>query len=393
VAARDQEGVWPLIYEKHLFPDLTTELTAPDGKKRTRVALLREADAKAREVAQTDDVSRLSVLETDLGKLKKIIGVVTGSRADINRVAVPMVDAAVKGGRILQHMMEAIERAAKGRQTFHGGTFGTLTRQVPTLKDLGFSRHRAFRWRLAGLLPDDQRDELQQRIFDTEDEIWSLAPVLRAAKIVELKLKRSAYEDRAQKGGRIADLMALAEAGERFNVIYADPPWEFKVYSGQGKQRSAERYYDTSSLDAIKALPIAPLAADDCTLLLWGVWPELPGALEVIRAWGFEYKTAGFVWVKTVSETNSAFFTGMGFWTRANTEACLLATRGAPRRMAADVHQVVMAPVGEHSAKPDEVRRRIECLLLGPYLEVFARAPVEGWTVWGNEIVSSGDAE
>jgi MT-A70 len=75
-----------------------------------------------------------------------------------------------------------------------------------------------------------------------------------------------------------------------------------------------------------------------------------------------------------------------GYWTRSNTEACLFATKGAPMRLATDVHQVVLAPVGEHSAKPEEVRRRIERLFGGPFLELYGRRPVAGWTVWGNEI-------
>jgi N6-adenosine-specific RNA methylase IME4 len=100
--------------------------------------------------------------------------------------------------------------------------------------------------------------------------------------------------------------------------------------SGKGKQRSAERYYDTSSIEAIKALPVAPLAADDCALFMWAVMPELPGALEVIKAWGFEYKTAGFTWVKQ-NKSGEGLFTGMGYWTRSNAEICLFATRGSPQ--------------------------------------------------------------
>jgi N6-adenosine-specific RNA methylase IME4 len=197
--------------------------------------------------------------------------------------------------------------------------------------------------------------------------------------------ERASYEARADKGARIGDLVAMAEAGQRFSVIYADPPWEFEVYSGKGKQRSAERYYDTESLDAIKAMPIAPLAADNCILFLWGVWPELPGALDVIRAWGFDYKTAGFIWVKK-NRNGEGDFTGMGYWTRANSEPCLLATKGSPLRLAQDVMQIIWEPVAGHSAKPEEARRRIERLVAGPYLELFARSPVPGWTVWGNEV-------
>jgi len=208
----------------------------------------------------------------------------------------------------------------------------------------------------------------------------------REAKEAEIRNQRSLFEARRDEGATVEDLVTLAATGQRFPVIYADPPWEFKVYSGKGKQRSAERHYDTSSLDTIKALPVAALAAKDCALFMWAVWPELPGALEVIRAWGFEYKTAGLVWVKQVSDTNPDPFTGMGYWTRANSEVCLFATKGSPRRAAKDVPQVILAPVGEHSVKPEEARARIERLLIGPYLELFGRRGVPGWTVWGNEI-------
>ena len=104
-----------------------------------------------------------------------------------------------------------------------------------------------------------------------------------------------------------------------------------------------------------------------------------------MAAWGFTFKTAGFVWVKQ-NRGGEGLFMGLGYHTRANAEICWIATRGSPRRMATDVHQVIMAPVGAHSAKPQEARARIERLYLGPYLELFGRAPVQGWTVWGNEV-------
>jgi len=207
----------------------------------------------------------------------------------------------------------------------------------------------------------------------------------RAFKQVNIVQARADYEARADHGANIGDLVAMAEAGQKFAAIYADPPWEFKVYSGKGKQRSAERYYDTSSVEAIKALPIEKLAAEDCVLCMWAVSPELPGALEVIKAWGFEYKTIGFGWVKQ-NRGGEGLFTGMGYWTRANLECSLLATRGAPMRLAMDVHQIVTTPIGEHSAKPGEVRSRIQRLLAGPYLELFARQATPGWTSWGNEL-------
>jgi N6-adenosine-specific RNA methylase IME4 len=206
--------------------------------------------------------------------------------------------------------------------------------------------------------------------------------------------ERAAYEARAERGGRIDDLAAVTRMGHQFKVIYADPPWEFRVNSGRGKQRTAERRYDASSLDALKALPVASLADDDCALFLWCVLPELPGALELIRSWGFAYKTVAFVWLKTTRKAKAVgldgdgLHWGMGYYTRANAELCLIATRGSPLRLAEDVHQVIVAPVGEHSAKPEEARARIERLYAGPYLELFARRAAPRWTTWGNEVAA-----
>jgi N6-adenosine-specific RNA methylase IME4 len=185
------------------------------------------------------------------------------------------------------------------------------------------------------------------------------------------------------------DLNKLIDSDRKYAVIYADPAWSFYTYSKKGKGRSAENYYPTESLDAIKRTPVAKLAADNCTLLLWAVCPELPGAFEVIRAWGFEYKTVGFSWIKTTK--NGKLHIGMGYHTRANLEVCLLATRGNPKRLTKGVHQVVIDKVGRHSKKPYEVRSRIEKLLAGPYLELYGRRPYEGWTVFGNQITKSID--
>jgi N6-adenosine-specific RNA methylase IME4 len=184
-------------------------------------------------------------------------------------------------------------------------------------------------------------------------------------------------------------------------VIYADPPWTFSTYSHKGKGRSPEAYYDCMSLADIKALPVANWAAHDCVLLLWATDPLLPTALEVIKAWGFKYKTVGFYWAKLNKSAQqsiyheSSFFTGLGFWTRANPELCLLATRGHPKRRSADVRKLIVAPRREHSRKPDEAYARIEALCAGPYLELFARGAERrpGWNRWGAEADVPGVAE
>src|SRR5271165_4878221 len=130
------------------------------------------------------------------------------------------------------------------------------------------------------------------------------------------------------------------------HVVYADPPWSFATYSHKGKGRSAEAYYNCMSLADIKALPVTDWTAADCVLLLWATDPMLPQALKVIRAWGFTYKTVGFYWVKASErfDRKPSYFTGMGYWTRANPEQCLLATRGHPVRWNRDVRKLIISP-------------------------------------------------
>lgn len=144
-------------------------------------------------------------------------------------------------------------------------------------------------------------------------------------------------------------------------------------------------------IEEIKALPVADLAADDCALFLWITMPMLCEAWEVMRAWGFSFKTAAFVWIKLNKKADTVFW-GPGNWTHANAELCLLATKGHPKRQARNIHQVIISRIEEHSKKPEEARRRIERLMGNvPRVELFARRHVPGWDVWGNEVVSSVD--
>jgi N6-adenosine-specific RNA methylase IME4 len=173
----------------------------------------------------------------------------------------------------------------------------------------------------------------------------------------------------------------------KYGAIYADPPWSFRNWSAKGTGRNAVSHYDCLDFSALSALPIAELAADDCALFLWVTDPLLPRGLELLKAWGFEYKTVAFYWVKlnSAAKHDADFFTGLGYWTRANPEQCLLATRGRPARKAKDVRRLVIEKRREHSRKPDCVRERIERLVAGPYLELFARQTRRGWDCWGNQ--------
>lgn len=181
-----------------------------------------------------------------------------------------------------------------------------------------------------------------------------------------------------------------------YGAILADPPWHFKVWAGATKRvgrshggRAQIPTYEWMEDDEIAALPVAELATDNCVLFFWTCWPTLRRSFAILDAWGFEYKTCAFSWLKAdpyrlfVLEEDVRM--GLGYWTRANTEPCLLATRGRPKRQAVDIRQGIVDKIREHSRKPDCVHERIERLVAGPYLELFARQRRPGWDCWGNE--------
>lgn len=170
-----------------------------------------------------------------------------------------------------------------------------------------------------------------------------------------------------------------------FGAIHADPPWHFETWSAKGYGRHAIQHYDTMSVSQIMALPVLDLASGNSVLFLWITWPMLEHGLRVIEAWGFKYKTCAFSWTKPNS-TNNGVWKGTGYWTRANSEVCLLATYGRPKRLNSDVAQAIIEPRRQHSRKPDCVLERIERLVNGPYVDLFARSSTRpGWHYWGKE--------
>lgn len=174
---------------------------------------------------------------------------------------------------------------------------------------------------------------------------------------------------------------------KKYSIVYADPPWTFKTYSEKGREKkSAEVHYPCMKKEDIQNLPIPNICDDNCILFLWVTFPCLEEGLELIKKWGFKYKTCGFTWVKRNKKSNS-YFTGLGYWTRANAELCLIATKGKPKRISKSVKQVCDARIMEHSKKPNEIRDRIVELCGDlPRIELFARQHVDGWDCWGNEV-------
>jgi N6-adenosine-specific RNA methylase IME4 len=172
---------------------------------------------------------------------------------------------------------------------------------------------------------------------------------------------------------------------KKYNIIYADPPWSYKDKALSGN-RGACCKYEVHDSEWIAALPIKNIVADDCVLFMWVTMPQLNVAFDIISAWGFNYKTVAFTWIKTNKKSDTLFW-GMGRWTRANAEICLLATKGHPKRVSAGVHSVIMSKIRQHSQKPYETYDRIETLMGDiPRIELFARQEVEGWDCWGNEV-------
>ncbi len=189
---------------------------------------------------------------------------------------------------------------------------------------------------------------------------------------------------------------------KKYQIIYADPPWS---YSDKGCAGAAAAQYDTMSVADIAALPVKEIADKTAVLFLWATYPKMEEALQLIKAWGFTFKSIAFQWVKlnkaaskealekaletsdTVEEAiKKVCFFGLGRWTRGNSEPCLIAVKGKPSRVSAGVGQLVFAPLGKHSAKPAEVRDRIvELVGGGARIELFAREAADGWDCWGNE--------
>lgn len=174
----------------------------------------------------------------------------------------------------------------------------------------------------------------------------------------------------------------------KYQIIYADPPWDFRGYDLKKTGRYVGNKYVVQDRHWIESLPVKEIASEDCILFLWVTMPKLNEVFEVIQAWGFTYKTVAFIWVKR-NKKSPSWFWGMGRWTRSNAELCLLATKGNPKRISAAVHSVIDTPIESHSKKPAEVRARI-IQLCGDLsrIELFARQRVEGWDAWGNEVQS-----
>ena len=182
---------------------------------------------------------------------------------------------------------------------------------------------------------------------------------------------------------------------KKYQIIYADPPWKYETWTELKTEKLRKKCgsvcYPVMTSKEISQLPIDKIADEKCILFIWATMPKLNEVFDVIKSWGFQYKTMAFTWVKT-NPSGMGFYSGLGHWTLGNPELCLLAThKNFPKRIE-KVKQLVVYPRGRHSEKPAIIRNLI-IKLVGdlPRIELFARQKTEGWDVWGNEVKSDID--
>ena len=287
-----------------------------------------------------------------------------------------------------------------------GAAVPTRSHDATTLKELGINKNQSANWQLAASMPEA---DFEAYLAGHTGERIPNSSGLRNL----IKIRAAKERNTSETGCTIDDLEALAfERPGEFAAILVDVPSEYRNFSEAGGGRSPELHYPTMSVEELTAMGplVRALAAPDCALFYWLSGPNIWNAHRILTAWAddrsgkpvFRFSTNAFTWVKTNPKVPLGagfeglhyggglhlrdFHKGPGHWTRANPELCLLLLKGHPPRLDNNVDELVIAPRGEHSVKPEQVRARIERLVGGPYLELFARTARDGWTVWGNEV-------
>lgn len=295
-------------------------------------------------------------------------------------IADAVLDAEVRIGELMAMTPKASggDRRSENFKKDTGVSFEKTKADI--IRNAGFTPKQVQRFQTLAAHPDIvEQAKAEAR---ENDDIVSRAAVFDAIRTQKREEKKQAVQQRIDEYATVqTGTIDIDKPERKYNIIYADPPW--KYWEGGDKNQSL--HYTTMTIDDICALPVKNIADDDCVLFLWVTYPILQDAFRVIEAWGFKYSTAAFVWVKKNKQKDTPFF-GNGAWTRANSELCLLATKGNVMRLDAGVSQVVESPIEEHSKKPDCVRELITRLVGElPRVELFCRNPADGWDVWGNE--------
>jgi N6-adenosine-specific RNA methylase IME4 len=328
------------------------------------------AVAEARSVDEVKDIRNQAVAMTAYARQAK--------NRDLEADAVEIrLRATRRLDQLRQAQKDTVGLNEGGRPTKTGLSDNPVSPK-PTLASQGIDKNLAHQARVLGAMDDAA---FERKVAETRDSAFRV--FRRAVREVEVAQAREERQARTALGGSVADLEALIASGYRAGVIGIDASWPFDTYNDRSP-RVVGSHFEPMTIEEIKALPIRRLAASACGIFVWGTWPLMPVWAPVLEAWGVEYSGLAFDWIKL--NADGSLHTGTGYNTRQNPEPCFLGKIGSPLRLRADVHSVIMAPVGAYAEKPEEAYRRMERLYPGPYLELFARKPREGWTTWGDEL-------
>ncbi len=341
-------------------------------------------DNSASGLIMVEQAKALLVQATSLGEVKDIrdkaaalqnyMKQASESLEAQNAAAEVKIRAERRAGEILAEMPKAV-----GGEAYHETPTGCIVQPVPSLSDLGIEKTAAHRWQTIAVLPEDDFEEHIAEAKESGRELTSSA-VYKEAKQYKARNSPILFEPPPEaNAGIVCSLDELVAAGRKFRTIYADPPWR---YGNQGTRASTDNHYDTMTVDQICAEPVSKLVEDDAHLHLWTTNAFLLESFRVMEAWGFTYKSV-FVWVKPQM--------GIGNYWRVSHEFMLFGIRGKAPFGARNEMSWAKINRTKHSAKPDEVRQKIEKVSPGPYLEMYGRVFMEDrpWTVYGNQVSRS----
>lgn len=332
----------------------------------------------ANELAQLDAIETALVQAVDIHDvLRGYNAIITVSgiaqrmgmrRDEQNRIGEFVVRWAHLGGTMLREM----EMARGGWPSCGSAVEPQDT--APTLSDHGITKTQSHRWQQIAKLSLEQLNAYIEKAKGSENEFVTATGVYKCAG----KKNGKSHGPPGNDICVVADLKQLVDSGERFGVIYADPPWK---YENQGTRASTGEHYETLSASEVAEFPHIPaLAAEDAHLHLWTTNAFLFEAKSVIEAWGFVYKSC-FVWVKPQM--------GIGNYWRVSHEFLLLGVKGKPAWVDKGIKSWGEYDRTRHSRKPPQVPALIEKTNPGPYFEAFGREGRPGWTVWGNQVERS----
>ncbi len=326
-------------------------------------------------------IAKLSSVRTALEAAKSVdelidvrdqaAAVVTFAKAA--RMSVENVNAAMeiklRTERKAGDLLRAMEKNGGAREGKRGNAM------LPRLDEFGISKMESHRWQTMAAVGDDAFDEFIEQHNESKKELTSKALIQLGKKTIAIASPPTPAENASLPTDSTVVSTLGGLIGQKFGCIYADPPWQ---YGNQATRASTDNHYGTMTIEDLCEMPVAAVAADDSHLHLWTTNGFLQDAFRVMDSWGFEYRSC-YVWVKPQM--------GIGNYWRVSHEFMLLGIRGNAKRFnVRDKMSWGEFPRTKHSAKPEEVRHLIEAVSNGPFLEMFGRSAVSGWTVLGNQV-------